>query len=282
MEMRAPGSKERQGVTSMQHRRILSLIRISLKTLSIRVKATAAIFSAIIYLLSSSAYAATTNVAVAANFTEPAKEIAQLFENKTGHKVLLSFGATGQFYTQIVESAPFQVFLSADQSTPKKLVDEGCALADSLFTYAVDKLVLFSANATTVNGEQTLRDAKFNKIAIADPVTAPYGTAAVEAMKALGVYDALVGKIVQGSNISQTFQFVDTGNAELGFVALSQVVTARGGSKWIVPTNLYSPIRQDAVLLRSGADNEAAKAFLAFLKGAEAAAVMERFGYGIK
>jgi molybdate transport system substrate-binding protein len=137
-------------------------------------------------------------------------------------------------------------------------------------------------NANTVIGEQTLRDGKFNKIAIADPVTAPYGTAAVEAMKALNVYGALVGKIVQGSNISQTFQFVDTGNAELGFVALSQVVTTKGGSKWIVPPNLYSPILQDAVLLRGRTDNEAAKAFLAFLKGAEAAAVMERFGYGTK
>jgi molybdate transport system substrate-binding protein len=260
----------------------LSLIRVILKTLNIRVKGTAAILSAIIYLLSSSAYAATTNVAVAANFTEPAQEIAQLFENKTGHKVLLSFGATGQFYTQIVQAAPFEVFLSADQSTPKRLVDEGLAVTDSLFTYAVGKLVLFSANANTVIGEQTLRDGKFNKIAIADPVTAPYGTAAVEAMKALNVYGALVGKIVQGSNISQTFQFVDTGNAELGFVALSQVVTTKGGSKWIVPPNLYSPILQDAVLLRGRTDNEAAKAFLAFLKGAEAAAVMERFGYGTK
>jgi molybdate transport system substrate-binding protein len=260
----------------------LSRVRIRQKIEKIGFQAATTVFFATILLISPTAHAATMNVAVAANFTEPAKEIAQLFESKTGHRVLLSFGATGQFYTQITQGAPFQVFLSADQSTPKRLVDEGLAAADSLFTYAVGKLVLFSANATTVVGEQTLRDGKFNKIAIADPVTAPYGTAAVEAMKALGVYDALVGKIVQGSNISQTFQFVDTGNAELGFVALSQVVTARGGSKWIVPANLYSPIRQDAVLLRSGADNEAAKAFLAFLKGAEAETVMERFGYGIK
>jgi molybdate transport system substrate-binding protein len=260
----------------------LSRLRIRQPTGKIGFRAAAAIFFTIIFSISPAVHAATTNVPVAANFTEPAKEIAQLFENNTGHKVLLSFGATGQFYTQIVQAAPFQVFLSADQSTPKKLVDEGFALADSLFTYAVGKLVLFSANATTVNGEQTLRDAKFNKIAIADPVTAPYGAAAVETMKALNVYDALVGKIVQGSNISQTFQFVDTGNAELGFVALSQVVTTKGGSKWIVPLNLYSPIRQDAVLLRGGTDNVAAKAFLAFLKGAEATAVMERFGYGTK
>ena len=235
---------------------------------------------AIICLISGAACAASTNVAVAANFTEPAKEIAQLFETKTGHKAVLSFGATGQFYTQITQAAPFQVFLSADDSTPKKLVADGLAVADSLFTYAIGKLVLFSNNATLVNGEQTLRVAKFNKIAIADPATAPYGTAAVEVMKALSVYDALASKIVQGSNIAQAFQFVDTGNAELGFVALSQVIEKSGGSRWIVAANLYSPIRQDAVLLRSGADSEAAKAFLAFMKGPEAAKVIEKFGYG--
>jgi molybdate transport system substrate-binding protein len=144
----------------------LSQIRIGKQTIKIGFRAATIAFIAIVFLISPGAHAATTNIAVAANFTEPAKEIAQLFENKTGHKVLLSFGATGQFYTQIVESAPFQVFLSADQSTPKKLVDDGFAIADSVFTYAVGKLVLFSANATTVTGEQTLRDAKFNKIAI--------------------------------------------------------------------------------------------------------------------
>jgi len=238
------------------------------------------IFSAVVVAISTPAHPADTNVAVAANFTEPAKEIARAFERKTGHRAILSFGATGQFYTQIVEAAPFQVFLSADQSTPKKLVDEGFAISNSDFTYAVGKIVLFSSNATLVSGEQTLRDAKFNKIAIADPTTAPYGIAAVEAMKALGVYGALANKIVQGSNIAQTFQFVETGNAELGFVALSQVVGMKGGSRWIVPANLYSAIRQDAVLLRSGADSEAAKAFLTFMKGPEAASVIENFGYG--
>jgi molybdate transport system substrate-binding protein len=225
------------------------------------------------------ARAGDTNVAVAANFTEPAKEIAQLFQSSTGHKAILSFGATGQFYTQITQGAPFQVFLSADESTPKKLADNGLAVADSLFTYAVGKLVLFSTNPTLVTGEQTLRDAKFNKIAIADPATAPYGAAAVETMKALGLYDKLAGKIVQGANIAQTFQFVDTGNAELGFVALSEVVARPGGSRWIVPANLYTPIRQDAALLRNGADNQAAKAFLVFMKGPEATKVMEKFGY---
>lgn len=228
------------------------------------------------------AHAASTNVAVAANFTEPAKEIAQLFEAKTGQRAVLSFGATGQFYTQITQAAPFQVFLSADQNTPKKLVDDGLALGESLFTYATGKLVLFSTNTGLVNGEQTLRDGKFSKIAVANPLTAPYGTAAVETMKALGVYDALVGKIVQGNNIAQTFEFVETGSAELGFVALSQVIDRPGGSRWIVTANLYSPIRQDAVLLRSGADSEVAKSFLAFLKGAEANAVIEKYGYAAK
>jgi molybdate transport system substrate-binding protein len=237
---------------------------------------------AIVLALASPANAATCNIAVAANFTEPAREITQLFESRTGHKVMLSFGATGQFYAQMTQAAPFEAFLSADQTTPKRLVDDGLAVADSLLTYAVGKLVLFSGQTGLVTGEQTLRDPKFTKIAIANPVTAPYGAAAVETMKALGVYEGLSGKIVQGNDIAQTFQFVDTGNAELGFVALSQVIMRQGGSRWIVPSNLYRPIRQDAVLLRSGAGNEAAKAFLAFLKGPEANTVIDKFGYTTK
>jgi molybdate transport system substrate-binding protein len=228
------------------------------------------------------AHAASTNVAVAANFTEPAKEIAKLFERKTGHKAVLSFGATGQFYTQITQAAPFQVFLAADEKTPKKLVAEKLAVRDTLFAYAIGKIVLFSKNANLVKGEQTLRDAKFNKIAIANPALAPYGAAAVETMKALDVYDALSSKIVQGSNIAQTFQFVDSGNADLGFVALSQIIQKPEGSRWIVPSDLYTPIRQDAVLLSNGSDNEAAREFIAFMKGPEAAAVIEKFGYATK
>lgn len=244
--------------------------------------AVAILAGAVAALASGAARGADTNVAVAANFTEPAKEIARLFESKTGHKAILSFGATGQFYAQITQAAPFQVFLSADQSTAKKLVDDALAVGDSLFTYAVGKIVVFSKDPDLVKGEQTLREATFNKIAIANPETAPYGAAAIEAMKALGVYDKLSGKIVQGSNISQTFQFVDTGNAEIGFVALSQVIARPGGSRWIVPANLYAPIRQDAVLLRDGAGNAAARDFIAFLKGPDAAAVIERFGYATK
>ncbi len=247
-----------------------------------RAAALAGAVAAVVALGAAPAPAVEIHVAVAANFTEPSKEIAQLFERKTGNKAVLSFGATGQFYTQITQAAPFAVFLSADQATPKKLADEGLGVADTLFTYAVGKLVLFSKDAALVKGEQTLRDGKFNKIALADPKTAPYGAAAIETMKALGVYDALAGKIVQGSNINQTFQFVDTGNAELGFVALSQVIKRSDGSRWLVAANLYVPIRQDAVLIKSAAGNEAARAFLAFLKGPEAGAVIEKYGYGTK
>jgi molybdate transport system substrate-binding protein len=228
------------------------------------------------------ANAATCNIAVAANFTEPAREITQLFESRTGHKVMLSFGSTGQFYAQMTQAAPFEAFLSADESTPKRLVDGGLAVADSLFTYAVGKLVLFSGRTGLVTGERSLRDPKFTKIAIANPLTAPYGAAAVETMKALGVSEALSGKIVQGTDIAQTFQFVDTGNAEVGFVALSQVIMRQGGSRWVVPANLYRPIRQDAVLLGNGAENGAAKAFLAFLKDPQANGVIEKFGYTTK
>ncbi len=226
------------------------------------------------------AIAADINVAVAANFTEPAKEIAALFERRTGNKVVFSFGASGQFYTQITQDAPFQVFLSADQERPEKAVSEGFAVPGTRFTYAVGKLVLWSRDPNLVKGESTLKDGTFTKIAIANPVAAPYGTAAIETMKALHVYETLQPKIVQGNSIAQTFQFIDTGNAELGFVALSQVIERKEGSRWLVSNNLYSPIKQDAVLLKKGADVEAAKAFLEFLKGPEAAAIESKFGYG--
>jgi molybdate transport system substrate-binding protein len=226
------------------------------------------------------AQAAQTNVAVAANFTEAVKEIAQAFKEKTGDEAVLSFGSTGQLYAQISQGAPFEVFLAADQERPKKAEGEGLAVPDSRFTYATGKIVLWSKDPGLVQGEATLKDGKFDKIAIANPTAAPYGAAAVQAMKALGVYEQLEPKIVQGNNIAQTYQFVATGNAELGFVALSQVANSDQGSRWVVPGDLYDTIRQDAVLLKKGADSEAAKAFIAFLKGPEAARIMERFGYG--
>lgn len=226
------------------------------------------------------AHAAETNVAVAANFTEPAKEIAKAFEAKTGHKAVLSFGATGQFYAQIRQEAPFTVFLAADDDTPRKAVEDGLAVADSRFTYAIGRLVLWSTDPAKVGGEETLKKGAFEKIAIANPAVAPYGAAAAQAMKKLGVYEALQPKLVQGNTIAQTYQFVETGNAEVGFVALSQVITRNEGSRWAVPDTLHDPIRQDAVLLKKGASDEAAKAFVAFLKSPEAGAVIAKYGYG--
>jgi molybdate transport system substrate-binding protein len=227
------------------------------------------------------AQAAQTNVAVAANFTDAANEIAQAFKAKTGHEAVLSFGSTGQFFTQITQDAPFEVFLAADDERPAKAIEEGFAVPGSQFTYAIGKLVLWSKDPDLVQGEATLKNGGFTKISIANPEAAPYGAAAVQAMKGLGVYDQLAPKIVQGNNITQAFQFVQTGNAELGFVALAQVIDDKEGSRWDVTDDLYDPIKQDAVLLKKGADNEAAKAFLEFLQGPEAEAIITRFGYGL-
>jgi len=230
-------------------------------------------------LASAPAQAAQTNVAVAANFTDAAKEIATIFKQKTGHEAVLSFGASGQFYTQITQGAPFQVFLSADDSRPKKLVEDGLAVTDSRFTYAIGKLVLWSKSPGIVTGEETLKAASFAKLSICNPAAAPYGLAAVETMKSLHLYDALKPKLVEGATITQAYQFVETGNAEVGFVALSQLSGGDTGSRWVVPQALYNPIRQDAVLLKTGAGNEAASAFIAFLKGPEARVIIEKYGY---
>jgi molybdate transport system substrate-binding protein len=250
--------------------------------LSLKLTAFAAALGALFVSLEASAEADVTHVAVAANFTEPAKEIAALFKERTGHEAVLIFGASGAFYTQITHSAPFEVFLSADAERPKMAIDNGFGVPGTLFTYAIGKLVLWSRVVDVTDGEAALKDAKFAKLAIANPVAAPYGTAAVETMKALGVYDALNSKIVQGNSIAQTFQFVDTRNAEVGFVALSQLHGMAAGTRWEVPPNLHAPIRQDAVLLKTGANSEASKAFLAFLKGPEARAIIESFGYSLE
>lgn len=240
-----------------------------------------ALLTAASLLASAQAFAASINVAVAANFTEPAKEIAAAFKARTGHDAVLSFGASGQFYTQIKENAPFGIMLSADEARPKKLVDEGFGVAASRFTYAIGKLVLWSKDPNVVKGEETLKRGAFNKLSIANPATAPYGTAAVETLKSLKLYGTLEPKIVKGNSIGQAFQFVDTANAELGFVALSQLMPNAGGSRWMVPQNLYTEIRQDAVLLRPAEHNEAATAFLSFLRSPEARAVIEKFGYAL-
>ncbi len=219
-------------------------------------------------------------VAVAANFRIAATEIGKQFTKTTGHKAIFSFGPTGQLYAQISQGAPFDVFLAADQARPKRAVENGLAVAGSRFTYAVGRLALFSLDKKQIEGPATLKNASITRIAIANPDLAPYGAAAVEVMKMLGVYARNKAKIVRGISVAQAYQFVHTGNAEIGFVALSQIVGHRRGSRWIVPAKLHSPIAQDAVLLKRGADNQAARAFLRFLKGVKARAIKMKYGYG--
>ena len=239
-------------------------------------------FGLLSLLFAGPAEAAKPNVAVAANFTEPARAIAARFREKTGHEAVLIFGASGAFFTQITHDAPFDVFLSADDERPRLAVEQGFAVPDSRFTYAIGKLVLWSRVLDVTDGKAALSAGKFSKLAIANPKSAPYGAAAVETMKALSMFDALRSKLVQGNSISQAFQFVDTRNAELGFVALAQLHGVAAGTQWLVPENLHTPIRQDAVLLKRGANDEASKAFLTFLKGPEARAIIESFGYAVE
>lgn len=229
------------------------------------------------------ALAAETQVAVAANFTEPAKEIAAGFEKATGHKAILAFGASGVFLTQISHGAPFEIFLSADAERPTKAEKDGLAVPRTRFTYAIGQLALYSITPGLVDGKAAvLRKGNFEKIAIADPATAPYGIAAIETMQKLGVGETLKPKIVTGSSIAQAYQFVSTGAAQLGFVALSQIIAVPGGSRWIVPARLHSPIDQQAVLLKPGAQNPAALAFIRYLKSRPALAVIRRYGYVAK
>ncbi len=232
--------------------------------------------------LATGALAAEVKVAVAANFAEPAQVIAQRFKARTGHDATLSIGASGQFYTQIANGAPFGVFLSADRERPEAAEAAGLGVVGSRFTYAVGRLVLYSKTPGLVDARgSVLKSGRFEKLAIADPRTAPYGIAAVETMTALGVEAALRPKLVRGTSITQAYQFVDTGAAELGFVALSQVATVKGGSRWTVPKSYHSAIDQQAVLVKAGAGNPAATAFMTFLKGAEAKAIIRRYGYEV-
>ena len=222
------------------------------------------------------------SVAVAANFTAPMKQIATDFEKNTGHKLLVSYGATGKFYAQIKNGAPFEVLLSADDDIPAKLVKEGAAVSGSQFTYALGKLVLWSSRPAVVDAQGlVLKSGDFKHIALANPKLAPYGAAAVQTLQALGLYDSLSPKFVTGENITQTHQFVSTGNALLGFVALSQVLVNGKieGSSWVVPAKLYTPIRQDAVILENGKGKPAAEALMKYLQSAKATAVVKSFGY---
>lgn len=228
-------------------------------------------------------WAAETKVAVAANFAEPAKVIAARFKARTGHDATLSFGSSGQFYAQIANGAPYEVFLSADRERPEKAEAEGLGVAGSRFTYAIGRLVLYSKTPELVDGRgAVLATGRFQKLAIADPRTAPYGVAAVETMKKRRVYQALQPRLVQGTSITQAYQFVETGAAEVGFVAASQLTGVKGGSRWLVPASDHTPIDQQAVLLKTGANSAAAQAFIRFLKGPEARAIIQRYGYEVR
>lgn len=224
-------------------------------------------------------------VAVAANFTAPMQRLAAEFEKDTGHQARLAFGASGKFYAQIRHGAPFQVLLSADDETPARLEREGLAQPGSRFTYAIGKLALWSAKPGYVDDKgEVLKRGEFNKLALANPKLAPYGAAAMEVLGKLGVLGAAQPKFVLGENIAQTWQFVGTGNAELGFVALSQILKdgrLASGSAWIVPASLYTPIRQDAVILANGRGNAAAEALLKYLKGDKARALIKAYGYDL-
>ena len=242
----------------------------------------ACLLAAATLVLSAHAQADEVSVAVAANFTAPMQKIAAAFEKETGHKVVASFGSTGKFYAQIKNGAPFEVLLAADDETPAKLVKEGAAITGSQFTYAVGKLVLWSPKPGVVDGAgEVLKKGVFEHLSLANPKLAPYGAAGIDTMKALGVYAAIEPKVVMAENITQAYQFVSSGNAQLGFVALSQVLKDDkiDGSAWLVPANLYQPIRQDAVLLSPGKAKPAAEALLKYLKSDAARAVIKSSGY---
>ena len=230
-----------------------------------------------------SAQADEVRVAVAANFATPLKTLAAEFEKESGHTLALSVGASGKLYAQIKSGAPFDVFLSADDETPSRLEKEGDAVSGSRFTYAVGRLVLWSAQPNTVDAQgAVLKTGNFKHLALAAPHLAPYGAAAVQTMTQLGLLAALKPRFVQGESIGQTYSFVASGNAELGFVALSQVFEngrINQGSGWIVPASLHEPLRQDAVLLARSRDKAAARALLAFLQGSKARGLIRAFGY---
>ena len=240
----------------------------------------------ILSCITGAAFADEVSVAVAANFTDASRDIVPLFEQATGHSVKISYGSTGKLYAQIEHGAPFDVFLAADTQRPARAEQRGLAVPGSRFVYARGQLVLWSAREGLVDdGESFLKDAALNYLALANPKTAPYGLAAQQVMENLGVWNDLQAKLVRGDSIAQTFQFVVTGNAEAGFVALSQVRAWQdgdAGSTWMIPATYYAPIEQGAVLLKKGASNAAARAFLDFLKSDAARAVIERYGYRVE
>lgn len=243
------------------------------------------LLGALLATMAQVANAGEVSAAVAANFTAPVQQIAELFQKETGHTVKFSFGSSGKFYSQIQNGAPFDVFLAADEKNPKLLEQEGLAVKDSRFVYALGKLVLWSAKPGFVDSKgAVLGKEGFNKVAYADPKLAPYGLAAQETLQKMNLWDKVQSKLVTGESITQTYQFAATGNAELAFIALSQI-TKDGkqseGSFWLVPADMYNPIKQAAVQLTAAKDKAAAEAFLKYLKSEKAVAIIRSFGYGL-
>ena len=245
------------------------------------------VYIAFFQILLTNAAADEVRVAVAANFLSTLNEIVQNFERETGHTVMISSGSSGKLFAQVKHGAPFDVFLSADSARPRLMEEEGLAVHGSRFTYAVGRLTLWSADPHLIRGDGTLvlENGNFQHLAIANPKTAPYGVAARKTLQGLGLWDQVKDRIVQGENIGQTFQFVFSQNAQMGFVSLSQVLDPKingAGSRWDVPANLYDPLNQQAVLLIQGQHNKAAIAFLNYVKGTKARNIIERFGYGLE
>jgi molybdate transport system substrate-binding protein len=241
--------------------------------------------SLLLALLALPAAADEVRVAVAANFTAPMEKIAAEFARDTGHRAVIAYGATGKFYAQIRNGAPFEVFLSADDETPQRLEQEGFTVSGQRFPYAIGRLVLWSPKPGYVDQQgEVLKKSGFQHLALANPKLAPYGRAAQEVLEKRGLWQPLQPKLVFGENITQTYQFVSSGNAELGFVAYSQIVKdgkLSAGTAWVVPQDLYAPIRQDAVLLAAGRSKPAAEQLLRYLKSAKAAAIIRSFGYDL-
>jgi len=240
---------------------------------------------ALLFGLARTANAGEVTAAVAANFSAPVQQIVEQFQKDTGHAVKLSFGSSGKFYSQIQNGAPFDVFLAADEKNPKLLEEEGLAVKDTRFVYALGKLVLWSAQPGYVDDKgAVLAKGSYNKIAYADPKLAPYGLAAQETLQKMKLWDKVQGKMVTGESIAQTYQFAASGNAEMAFIALSQI-TRDGkqseGSFWLVPGDMYNPIKQAAIQLTAAKDKEAAQAFLKYLKSEKAVAIIRSFGYGL-
>ncbi|MBF0246494.1 MAG: molybdate ABC transporter substrate-binding protein [Alphaproteobacteria bacterium] len=227
------------------------------------------------------AFAGEVRLAVASNFIEPVNALARRFQDETGHHVVVSTGSTGKLYAQITNGAPFDVFLAANEREPQRLEQDGLAAPGSRFTYALGRLALWCREADGPETAKRCLNINTTRLAIANPRLAPYGQAARQVLAALSLQDALQGRIVSGENISQTYQMVWSGNVPVGFVALSQVLGQDElmGAYWPVPPQLHAPIAQQAVLLSRAKGDAAAEAFMAFLQGPDADAVIRGFGY---